>query len=258
MRLPRFKWSVRSLLTAIAVLAAVLGLAIRFGPHIIWKTVHSDTANEVFPIPSRPLTDTQPDEELAICSVGPISFELPRVICSNLDVREGLFTSYLSFHSSDRSLSVLLPRPDYTSLSIQNEISEFAPDSRLTFPRLFKEIADAQSSDFSFGMTHRELRWHKWLLKNHPGPIDVTIEYLWLDDLEGVLRTARTNPGRHVFQWSTVDCNWQGSIHFRSSTPDDRDWVRHVCATFAINGDPKVLQGRDDVELKSMVQLSAK
>jgi hypothetical protein len=55
MRSPRLRFSIRTLLVAYAALAALLAVSIRFGPHIAWRTFHSDMASGVVRIPSKPL-----------------------------------------------------------------------------------------------------------------------------------------------------------------------------------------------------------
>lgn len=265
----RMQFSVRTLLIAFGIVGALLALSIRFGPHVIWKTLHSSTSSAVVPIPSNPLIDVAPDDDLITCHVGPISFELPTSMSNNIEVHGAIGGAFVQFYDRDRSLVLRLPRPANSWL--QQQITDIPDKSRLTFPRLYKEIMDAKSADFSFGMTHQELRWHTWLLANRALiGIDIElIEYVWRPDLEGNLlsqvsrRRARAGTGPaarpttiRTFQWSTVDCKWEGTMIFKFSSPEDVDWIRHACATFAINGDPSVFQGRDDATIRSMVKMT--
>ncbi len=253
MRCPRLSFSLRSLLIAFAVLAASLGLSVHFGPCVMWKTLHSRISSGVVPIPSKPLVASSPTDDLVTCTVGPVSFEVSEAMAKDVAVHRGIGGVFLQFHDDRRSVSLELPqRADGL---LQSEIEDFPEKSRRTFPRLYKEIADAQSSDCSFGTSPREFRWHKWLLtKRSLIGIDIDhIEYLWRPDLEGNLLFFSSAP---VFQWATTDRRWQGTMYFRCSQPDDVDWIRHVCSTFVIKGDPSVFQNRDDAALESMVTLT--
>jgi hypothetical protein len=244
---------VSTLLIAFVVVAALLGLSIRFGPHVMWKTVHSDISSGVAPMPSKPLVDVLPTDDLVMCKAGPVSFELPESMGKNVAVHRGIGGVFLQFHDDDRSLSLELPQRDDGLLQFQ--IEDFPDKSKLTFPRLYKEIADAQSSDFSFGMSHRELRWHKWLLKNRSQiSIEIgLIEFLWRPDLEGNLLSFSSV---HTFQWATTDRQWEGTMYFKCSSRDDVDWIRHVCAKFDIEGDPNVFHNRDDATIVSMINFT--
>lgn len=95
--------------------------------------------------------------------------------------------------------------PQRDAQLLQQVIVDFPDKAKLTFPRLYKEVADVQSSDFSFGMSHRELRWHRWLLSTRSQKgIDIDpIEYLWRPDLEGNLVSFSSV---RTFQWATIDC----------------------------------------------------
>src|SRR6185503_7335472 len=139
---------------------------------------------------------------------------------------------------------------------LQEEIAEFPEKARLTFPRLQKEIYEAASSDFSFGMSRKELRWHEWLLeyRSPDGGFDA-IEYLWRPDLDGNLNWSGD---ACVFQWTTIDGKWSGTIYFRDASPKEADWIRHVCTTLALTGDLVAFDHLADATIKSMIQFSAR
>lgn len=251
MRMPRFRFSIRSLLIALTVFAAVLALSIQWGPHVAWRTLHSRVSTGVTPLPSQSLVAIAPNEVLVACQVGPVSFELPETLSRSIQVKRGAF---LQFQDNGRSILLLLPSRDLRLL--QEQIVDFPDKTKLTHPRLYKEIADAQSSDFSFGMSRRELAWHQWLLSTRSQigiNIDL-IEYLWRPDLEGNLISFST---LQIFEWSTVDCQWEGKIYFRGMSEDDDDWIRHFCTTFTINGNLEVFKGRDDAAIESLITISA-
>jgi len=158
------------------------------------------------------------------------------------------------FSDSQRKLRFPVPYPDNRSL--QNTIIGFPAKSALSFPRLHKEVCEAQSSDFSFGMTNRELRWHQWLL-THRSHISIDlrlIEYAWRPDSEGILLTIGSAP--RVFQWATVDGRWVGMIYFQDASQGNPDWIRRMCATFTVQGDPAVFSDRHDVAIKSLIKIT--
>ena len=53
--------------------AALLGLSIRFGPHLMWRTVQSNISVGIVPILSKPLVAAPPNDNLVMCKVGPVS-----------------------------------------------------------------------------------------------------------------------------------------------------------------------------------------
>ena len=253
MRWPRLRFSLRTLLVAVFLVSALLGLSIRFGPHLIWKFVQSDISAGIVPIPSQPLAAAPPKDNLVICNVGPVSFELPAKMAESVSVHRGIGGVFLRFYEDDRSLFLQLPKR-YLGALLQHEIDTFPEKSKITFPRLLKEIADGQSADFSFGMSHGELRWHKWVLTTRSrmsSDIDL-VQYLWRPDLDGYL-TSEYSYSAHTFQWATTDRQWEGAMHFRCSSRDDMDWIRHVCTTFVIQGEPSVFDNRDDASIESMI-----
>lgn len=70
--------------------------------------------------------------------------------------------------------------------------------------RLYREIANVGSSDFSFDMTREQLRWHKWLVTNRSFIPDVeSIEYVDKPDL--VANLLRFLPTTYSFEWSTIN-----------------------------------------------------
>jgi len=193
------------------------------------------------------------NDNLVICNVGPVSFELPAKMANSVAVDRGIGGVFLRFYEDDRSLFLQLPKR-YRGALLQHEIDAFPEKSKMTFPRLLKEIDDGQSADFSFGMSHEELRWHKWVLTTRSqmsSDIDL-VEYLWRPDLDGHL-TSLYSYSAHTFQWATTDRQWEGAMYFRCSSRDDMDWIRHVCTTFVIQGDPSVFDNRDNASIESMI-----
>ncbi len=250
MRLLRRDFSLRTLLVAVATIGAGLALTIRFGPHLVWRTFCSEISRTDHPISTYPLVDAQPDDELVTCQVGPLWFEVPRSLTNAIDVTDSSSGGTLILHDGNRSLIVRLPRP--ASHLLQEDITDFSEKAARTFPRLYMEIAESHPDDFSYGMSRRELQWHKWLLtKRSQLPVD-SIEYSWRSDMEGILYQAWS---LHEFQWETVDSKWEGTMIFKSSNPDGGQWIRHACVSLTINGDLSVIRSYDAAAVRSMIKI---
>ena len=132
MRWPRFRFSIRTLLVAVTVFAAALGLSIRFGPHVFYKLFSSPRAVlgvvprwDPVPIPSKPLIATKTDEVLVKCEIGPLSFEMPETMSRSIVVhRGGLGGGYIQFDGDGRS--ILLMPPLCSSLPVALEFAGFS------------------------------------------------------------------------------------------------------------------------------------
>jgi hypothetical protein len=255
-QLPRFvqlRFSLRTLLIAFAVVGILFALSIQFGPHLLWKTVASDYASGVEPIPIAPLVDTPPDCELVRFQVGPLSLELPKSMTSHVEVQRGMGGAFVIVSGDGRSVVLMLPKPD--KHLFEHELAAFPDKAELSFPRLRLEVAKAKSSDFSWTMSRRELALHAWMLTYRwlsDGVCD-SIEYVWRPELDGNLLLSSSVD---TFEWTSTDRKWEGMIHLRGRTPESADWVRHACATFSIGGDCGVLQNLDDDAIKSLITIT--
>ncbi|MEQ8789002.1 MAG: hypothetical protein RIC55_22005 [Pirellulaceae bacterium] len=175
-------------------------------------------------------------------------------MCANIRVQRGIGGVFLCFDDADRSIALQLPHPAGPVLTSQ-EVAAFPDKATLTLPRLHREIAEASSDDFSFGMSNQQLAWHACLINKRSYFLadDSPYEYLWRADLDGVL--ARLSPTGWNFQWETVDREWEGAAIFSTSS-DDLDWIRHACTTFSIDGDPTQLQKLNDGALRNLVDIT--
>ena len=240
------------LLFGIATVACLLAFSVRFGPHLVWRVSYSHTAVGVNSVPCKPLISNALTEEVVSCHVGPFSFELPRSMANPIDVRRGIGGVNLQFGDGERTLILNLTPLENVEIF---PLADFPDKPKLTYARAYKEILTADSHDFSFAMSRDEFRWHKWLLTNRtliPETIE-SMEFHRSAELEGNLLFA---PSFRCFDWATIDGTWKGTIHFQGSPQDDLNWARHVCTTFAINGDPKVFLGKNDAAIKSLVTTS--
>ena len=249
---PRFRFSIRTLLIAVTVLAAVLGLWLRFSPHVIFTLFPNPELARVPPGSYRPLVATPPGEQRVRFQAGPLSFELPESLARSVTTIDTGGGRYFRFQADGRTVHVRVPWPqqDHKWLAVR-----FPDRVRTTPPRILQQITAVRVSDFSWSMSAGELRWHEWLLskRNRDGqPPDM--EFLWRTDLEGVLLSPRERQSK--FEWATVDCQWSGDIFFVNMSADDHNWIRHLCATFTVNGDPNIFTRRNEEELKAMIRIS--
>ncbi len=250
----RLKFSLRTILIVLAVLCGALACSIRFGPHILWVIVDSDGSSNVHQIPSKALVSGPSDSPFVTCQVGPLSFALPESLSKNVDVESGLHGQLLVFDDANRVLSFQIPYR-YEGFFTVPGASDFPEKAEWTAPRIHKAILDAASSDFSFAMSHEELRWHKYLLKQRSlRPTDIkSIEYLWRQDLEATLISTGDS---WLFEWSTIDRKWMGKMHFMvPSTSESEDWIRQVCTTFTLNGNPAIFDNLDDKSVELLVSI---
>ena len=252
----RYRFSLRSLLIGLAAVCVVLGLSIRFGPHVLWKTIHSDIASGVDRIPSKPLISVLPDIPLVTCRFGPITFALPDSLSKNVEVGHILnHGKVVCFKDEHRDVTLQVPYrwEGYYSLP---EIEDFPEQSNWTSPRLLKAICEAASSDFSFLMSQKELRWHKYLLNQRSlSSSDVkSIEYLLRQDVEATLTQSGTV---WMFSWSTIDRKWSGNVLFHDRSNGKKDWIHHFCTTFILAGNMAIFEGLyDDRSIKSLIKVS--
>ena len=245
MRLPNF--SMRALLVAVTVMAIAMALSVRFGPHVLWKTIYRKNSSGTISIPTQPLVDEDPNEELVGCRLGPIFFEIPRSFTDEVEFQAG------KLHFRNGEEQVILALPGHANMP---NLAEFPEKAKLTQPQLFREVWDAQSSDFSFSMSVRELRWHQWMLRlRSPGPNTFvsSAEFSWGTDLDGILGI-----GDHgaTFQWSSTDSKWDGTVYFPRPTEENLDWIRHLCATLSIDGDLSGLRRLTAAELKTQLRFA--
>lgn len=138
-------------------------------------------------------------------------------------------------------------------------MNEFPDKAKYTFPRLHKEMLDASSNNFSYAMSRKELRWHKWLLAYRSVGSDTlfdSVEYHWRADLESLM-TEMSDDGksRVDFEWATTDNRWNGEAVFVDTTPGGK-WLRHACATFKVVDDPQRYLKMDEASLEESISVS--
>jgi hypothetical protein len=253
MKSSRLTFSIRSLLASIACIAVLLALGIRFGEHARWY-VTSVQRPTITAVPVTPLVVEPIAEETTSIIIGPYSLRLPASMCQAFEVkRQNGFGPALLFTDNTRKAIIhLSPAHNARFFSM----ADFPSKAGRTDFQIYKEIASANSTDFSFGMSTEQLRWHKWLVTNRKFFTNVEpIEVVETRELEAKL--LRLSPNHSSFEWETTNGEWKGMLRFIDPTGDP-GWIRFVASTFELRGTPSVFSHATDDELRMMVSFSNK
>ena len=248
---PRF--SIRTLLVCIALVAMLLAAGIRFGAHFVWLAA-SSRLRSVESIPTATLVVPPIVEKFGRCEIGPISLDLPMSMHESFKVQRDPRNGSVNLRFTDSARTVLVnltPIRDFAMFPLTG----FPDKTDHTHSQLYRQIATVKSSDFSFGMTAEELRWHEWLVTNRQFMPDVeSIEHVDKPEFEGnLLRFAPPTGIAYNFEWATTDGEWNGAVTFHDQT-DNPDWIRFAASTFAVSGDPSVFQNATDSEIESVIR----
>lgn len=246
----RFRFSLRSAAVFVAALCAVLALVIRLTPLVIWKTRDAEIANGVLPDPVLPLVVPAPKEPYVRCRIGGMSLRLPEAMSKNMTVERGKIT----FSDTDRVCEIKSPQlhPDLRRLN-QGEFVEFPELADWTFPRLDRAILQSSSNDFSWTMSHHQLRFHQHLLYCHMRHSRSwwKIEYVTRADIDANLGFIRFHEA--FYDWATADAKFYGLLDLRDRS-ENFDWARILADSFTIEGDPR-LPDVSDAKLLAMVHI---
>lgn len=245
----------KPLLIAVLLLAVGAVFATLYWRHLTWKIAVTATSTEFKPLPTKMMTVPPPPEPFSICKLGPVEFAVPTAVTGNVSFRRGIGGLFVILGDTKRRVTVSMPEPE--SLLFQNTIANRPEKKQLTFSRLHKEILEASSSDFSFGMSQEELAWHGWLMAQRamfPEEIE-GLEYLFRDQIDGHFMMLGEVI---VYQWSTADLKWEGYMYFSDAEEGATvtDWMRVTAASFTINGDPSELAKLDEEQAKTMLVVS--
>jgi len=190
------------------------------------------------------------DEECVRVRIGAFSFEMPVSLTENFEVLRSP-TQCIRFVDGEREFDLNLT-PLQSSLFPPYDFGE---DPKPPSPQLYRECASVNSDEFSYSMSLDELRWHKYLVSfRQLMPQMSDIEFCDSATISGNL--LNFHPG-YNFEWSSKDDKWHGAMTFVDRRDAANiDWIRHVCATFELTGDPP-----DDVEnlhedtIKAMIEI---
>jgi hypothetical protein len=201
-------------------------------------------------IRTKPLVSKPPDERFTHCAVGPYRFVLPNEMTSSVQVKRGLGGPYLHFHDEQRDVMITLV-PDPMNEITRRILKSFPDKSSWTFQQLHLATCKACSPPPNH-LTEDERRWHEQLVKMRALiSIDIqSIEYVRRPDFHGNLVILENN---QVYQWSTSDRKWNGTIHLKDRSTEKDDWIRAFCTSFVLDGDPAIFSNLDDAEIKAIV-----
>ena len=207
-----------------AVVAILLAAGIRLGEHFAWLA-NSSLLRTIQAIPATPLVVEPVAEKFTSCTIGPMTLELPASMCQRFDVQRDPGNGSISLRFTDNTRTALVnltPMRDFVPF----QLTGFPDKANQTHFQLCREIAGVRSSDFSFGMTTEQLRWHKWLVTNRRFVPDVeSIEYVETAGLEANL--LRFSSVAYNYEWGTTDGEWKGAVTFLDPTGNP-DWIRYA------------------------------
>ena len=252
MRRKRFRFSLRSAIVCMALIAMLLAIGIRFGGHVRWAAVKA-WRPAVTPIPTSMLVAESINEEFGGCEIGPIRIDLPLSMREKFDVQRSPRIGSVNLRFTDGVRTVLVnltPAKDF----VMFPVTGFPDKANFTHVQLYRQIASAKSSDFSFAMSTDELHWHEWLMTNRQYlPDSESIEKNDTPEIQGnLLRFSSATGISYIYEWTTLADKWKGAITFHDPA-DDPNCIRLATSTFTVNGDLEVFKNATDAELKSLV-----
>lgn len=234
-----FRFSLRSMLLAVAVVALVLGLVLHYRVHLIWRVgAWYGGFTDVEAIPVGPMPATPTPEDWKHCRFGSIEFDLPPQLTENLTAPENGATALVLYDDS-RKVMIHLPRDQADLLAWQEETLGLPPQGQgLSLPRLRVACWEASFDDFRWSMSRQEVHWHLWRVTMSPMmqlSSGGTAETLFRDDLEGV---ARFTDNASFFDWQAENTTIGGSFLFEDSRDEtDPNWMRSVCQSLRFSGE---------------------
>jgi hypothetical protein len=251
MKSSRLTFSIRSLLACIACIALLLALGIRFGAHALWYVTGVQRPT-ITAVPLTPLVVEPIAEETTSVIIGPYSLRLPASMCQSFEVKRPTGFGVVLLFTDNTRKAIIHLSPSHNARFFP--MADFPSKAGLTDFQIYKEIVSANSTDFSFGMSTEQLRWHKWLVTNRKFfPNVEPIKFVETRELEAKL--LRLSSNHSSFEWETTNGEWKGVLRFIDPTGDP-GWIRYVASTFELRGDPSVFSHATDAELKAMVSLS--
>jgi hypothetical protein len=220
------------LAVAIAVVAVILTIAVRFWPHIRWRlSAQGRAMANITATPVHDMPAMSPPADWVATQVGALQLSLPIAVAESMQLLED---NAWHFEHGDIVIATT-PTFDTRQFRVQVQMMDLAtrgPDAEVkSVIDIKRDVYTAQSSDFRWWMNRSELRRHKWLMAmsqvSRPFP-QTTIEATRNRDIEGLL-TYHSTYGS--FDWYTRDGDNGGLIVFKAAEGKtlNLDFVRTVC-----------------------------
>lgn len=238
-RMRWFQFSLRTMLLAVAVFALLLGLLVRFGPHVWWRFGPASTASsKVQPVPTGPMPAAETPDDWVRCRLGSLELELPPDLAKGFRTT-GNDSGCAGFKGDRRAMLISLPESSEEMVQFLKGPAAAFPELRELSPaRLRLAMHEASWDDFRWTMSRQELASHTFLVElavsARPKGTQ-KVETLFRDDMEGLLMVAREHAD---FKWYSTDRLAFGSIVFLLGSRDiDLSWVRPVCHSLRFTGE---------------------
>jgi len=238
-RLRWFQFSLRTMLLAIAVFALLLGLLVRFGPHVWWRFGRPRTVcSRVRRVPTGPMPAAETPDSWVRCRLGSLEVDLPPDLAKGFGTTPNA-SGVACFEGDGRAMLIHLPESSEEMVRLLKAPAAAFPELRELSPtELRLAMYEASWDDFRWSMSRQEFAKHAFLVSFASlAYVENTqrVETLFRDDIEGLLVVA----GRiGDFHWYSTDGRAYGSISF-VQTPGDIDlsWVRPVCHSVRFTGE---------------------
>ena len=241
-RRPRVRWfqfSLRTMLLAVAVFALVLGLLVRFGPHVWWRLGRPRTmCSKVHRVPTGPMPAAETPDDWVRCRFGSLELALPPDLAKGLR-KTGNGLGCVVLETGTRAMFLHLPESSKDVVQFFEESTAASPELRQLSPtRLRLAMHQASWDDFRWSMSRQELASHMFLVSSaslYYFESREKVETLFRGDIEGLLDVV----GKVAdFQWYSTDGRAWGTINFVQKSGDvDLSWVRPVCHSMRFTGE---------------------
>lgn len=211
----------------------VLGIPLAYWDHFAF-VLESRRSDPVPPFPVAPLKPPNPKdrgEASRQCILGPISIELPASMEDISLVGDRLPYIMLSVAGGGRTATITVG-PGFRSGPRR---PAFAFESNQPRPRLLLQVAEADSQDFSFAMTRRELARFRWRLSQRREWTEAGHRRLEFGRDQQSERTLVLRDHGGTLEWESVDRGLQAMVRFHSDRKHDWDWMRRAAASYSLS-----------------------
>ncbi len=249
-----YQFSLRTMLLAVAVFALLLGLLVRFGPHVWWRFGRPRTVcSKVQRVPVSPMPAAETPEGWVRCRFGSLEVDLPPDLAKGFETTRNDWGSAV-FEDDTKAMFLRLPENGEEAARLFKEPAAAFPGLRQLSPaKLRLTMYEASWDDFHWSMSRQELASHMFLVSfaNLIGSRD-KVETLFRDDIEGLLEVT----GRFAdYQWYSTDGSAWGLITFvQKSGNIDLSWIRAACHSLRFSGEI-YSDGVTDEELAELFEI---
>jgi hypothetical protein len=245
----------------VAGVACVLALLRSFGLHLLWLPYHFESARTA-------LTEVEclspnRDELFVQCAFGGIVFEIPESMAKNISIGRSGSDVWIRFADATRMVGIEFPRHKDTATYLM-PIPDGMDDWSL--PRLWKEMCDCSSDNFSWKQSREDLRRLHWAIMGR--------RELGLDRNNFTRYSFEANRGcewillscdpaavdhktrlRSWMIWETQNANAGGEIHFGDAARQKVAWIDVFARSFQMTTLPATGNSMIDIADKTSSEI---